>query len=376
MAVRIAEVAEAVDSFDRFDAVIDARSPAEYLDDHLPGALSWPVLDDDERREVGTLYKQVSAFEARKLGAGLVARNIAAHLERHRDSLPREWAPLVYCWRGGQRSGTLAWFLDQIGFRTTVLKGGYKAFRRRVIDDLEVLPVALDLRVVCGKTGCGKTRLLTALAAAGAQVLDLEALAVHRGSVLGEVPGEAQPSQRQFETRLWLALRRFDPVRPVWVESESRKIGRVHLPETLIRRMRESASCVRLELPDPARVSLLLEDYAHLTQDLPRFEQLLASLAPLRGHERVQQWAQLAREGRWGESFQGLMTEHYDPGYLESMRRNFAGFEQARLVHAADPSPLGFGRLAAALVAGWPDDGLAPVSPGAAPLSDVASTAR
>lgn len=349
MAVRTAEVAEVVDQLDRFDAVIDARSPAEYRDDHLPSALSWPVLSDDERRNVGTLYKQVSAFEARKLGASLVARNIATHLERHRDALPRDWSPLVYCWRGGQRSGTLAWFLDQVGFRTTLLKGGYKAFRRLVIDQVEALPADLDLRVVCGKTGSGKTRLLAALAEAGAQVLDLEALAVHRGSVLGEVPGESQPSQRHFETRLWKALRRLDPARPVWVESESRKIGRVHLPETLIRRMRESGTCVRLELPDTARIALLLEDYAHLTQDLPQFEALLASLVPIRGHERVSRWIQAAREGRWDESFAGLMSEHYDPGYLESMQRNFAGFGHADVVTAADASPQAFRRLAASL---------------------------
>ncbi|MCU0774358.1 MAG: tRNA 2-selenouridine(34) synthase MnmH [Ideonella sp.] len=339
MGVRLIEAAEAAGQLAAFDAVLDARSPTEFADDHLPGAVNWPVLSDEERRDVGTIYAQVSPFDARKLGASLVARNIASHLERHRDFLQRDWSPLVYCWRGGQRSGTLAWFLDQVGFRTTVLKGGYKAFRRLVLEELERLPAGLDLRIVCGRTGCGKTRLLAALQEAGAQVLDLEALAAHRGSVLGGLPDVEQPTQRHFETRLWRSLRALDPRQPVWVESESRKIGRVHLPEALITRMRQSARCFHLSLPDPARVALLLEDYAHLTHDLPRFEALLAGLVPLRGRERVERWRHLARDGRWAEAFESLMLEHYDPGYLESMQRNFASFGEAQVVTAPDGSP-------------------------------------
>jgi tRNA 2-selenouridine synthase len=351
MAVRPIEAAQAAGDLSAFDAILDARSPGEFADDRLPGAHSWPVLNDDERREVGTVYKQVSPFEARKLGAALVARNIAAHLDRHRDELPRDWAPLVYCWRGGQRSGALAWFLDQIGFRTTVLKGGYKAFRRLVLDDLERLPVGLDWRVVCGRTGCGKTRLLAALRQTGAQVLDLEDLAAHRGSILGGHPELTQPSQRHFETRLWQALRALDRSRPVWVESESRKIGRVHLPEVLIAGMREAPHCVHLTMPDAARVALLLEDYHHLTDDPTRFEALLAGLVPLRGHERVGRWTALARAGRWAEAFEGLMLDHYDPGYLESMRRNFAGFDRAEIVEVSDGSATNLRRLAEQLVA-------------------------
>jgi tRNA 2-selenouridine synthase len=348
--VRLIEADEAARQLTAFDAVLDARSPAEFADDHLPGAVNWPVLSDEERHDVGTIYAQVSPFEARKLGASLVARNIAAHLERHRHTLQRDWSPLVYCWRGGQRSGTLAWFLDQVGFRATVLKGGYKAFRRLVLEQLERLPAGLDLRIVCGRTGCGKTRLLAGLEEAGAQVLDLEALAEHRGSVLGGLPDVEQPTQRHFETRLWQALRALDPQQPVWVESESRKIGRVHLPEALITRMRHSARCVHLSLPDPARVALLLQDYAHLTHDLARFEGLLAGLVPLRGHERVERWRRLARDGRWAEAFEGLMLEHYDPGYLESMRRNFAGFGAAEVLTAPDGSPASLLAIATQLV--------------------------
>lgn len=187
--------AEALTELARFDAVIDARSESEYAQDHLPGSVNWPSLNDEERARVGTLYAQVSPFEARKLGAALVARNISNHLENHLCGTPRSWQPLVYCWRGGQRSGALALVLSQIGFKVKVLEGGYREYRREVVRSLELLPSALSFRTVCGRTGTGKSRLLRALARQGAQVLDLEAMAEHRGSVLGSFP--ASGSQRK-----------------------------------------------------------------------------------------------------------------------------------------------------------------------------------
>ncbi|MCB1995318.1 MAG: tRNA 2-selenouridine(34) synthase MnmH, partial [Rhodoferax sp.] len=141
-----------------WDAVIDARSPLEFAEDRLPDAINWPVLDDEERRIVGTTYKQVSALEARKIGAAMAGRRIAGHLDAFIADKPREWRPLVYCWRGGQRSGSLAWFLSQIGFRTGQLQGGYKAFRAVVRAQLDTLPQALDFVVLAGRTGSGKTR--------------------------------------------------------------------------------------------------------------------------------------------------------------------------------------------------------------------------
>ena len=234
MTIQVLTATQAIARLASFGAVIDARSPAEFAEDHLPGAVNWPVLGDAERKLVGTEYKQVSAFEASKRGAALVAKNIAAHIERDVMHQAKTWQPLVYCWRGGQRSGSMAWFLDQMGFRTHVLEGGYKAFRAAVMAELETLPLRLQFNVVCGRTGSGKTRLLGALHDAGAQVLDLEALASHRGSVLGMLPGRPQPSQKAFETAVWNALRHFDAARPVWVESESKKIGNLRVPEALI----------------------------------------------------------------------------------------------------------------------------------------------
>ncbi len=319
-----------------YDTVIDVRSPAEFAEDHLPGAVNWPVLDDEQRRIVGTLYKQVSPLDARKFGAAMVARNIAAHIEREMADKPREWRPLVYCWRGGQRSGSLAWYLGQIGFRTTQLAGGYKAFRAIVSADLATLPLRHDFRVIAARTGSGKTRLLHALAAAGAQVLDLEALACHRGSVLGGLPGQPQPAQKRFDTHVWSALRGFDPARPVFVESESARIGRLTVPPALLARMREHGRIVRVQMADVARVQLLLADYGFFAQAPEDFCRLIAALTELRGHATVERWQAMARANQWAEVFGELMAEHYDPLYERSLRRSYGLIDGAPVVDLGD----------------------------------------
>lgn len=351
MTVQRLSAVDAIARLAEFDAVLDARSPSEFAEDRLPGAVSWWVLDDDERREVGTEYKQIAPFEARKRGAAMVARNIARHLDAHAAPLPRTWRPLVYCWRGGQRSGALAWFLDQVGFRTHVVDGGYKAFRQAVIAELEQLPARFTWQVVAGKTGSGKTHLLQALRRRGAQVLDLEGLARHRGSVLGLLPGDPQPSQKGFETAVWQALRSFDPARPVFVESESRKVGNLRVPEALMAAMRASPHVVRVELPDDERLRWLLRDYAFFFDDVPLFERQLQALVALRGHETVRRWCEQARAGLWADVYADLMRHHYDPGYLRSMRQNFAGFDTARVLAIARADDDAYDAAAAELTA-------------------------
>jgi tRNA 2-selenouridine synthase len=316
--------AELLPRLDTFDAVIDARSESEYAQDHLPGARNWPTLNDAERALVGTEYKQISPFTARKRGAAIAARNIAAHIERELGDTPKDWKPLVYCWRGGQRSGALATVLGAIGFHVTLLDGGYREYRRVVLGALDEQPARFDWRVVCGTTGSGKSRLLGALEARGAQVLDLERLANHRGSVLGLVPGERQPSQKLFESRLWDALRRLDPARPVFVESESRKVGDLRVPEALIERMR-AAPCLVLELPVEARVALLMDEYRFFVDDIGAFCARLDALRVLRGHETINRWQAEARAGRVDGVVRELLEQHYDPIYRQSIRRNYAG---------------------------------------------------
>src|SRR5918996_464333 len=233
-------------NFKQFDTIIDVRSPAEYAEDHIPGAISAPVLDDAERAEVGTLYKQVSPFDAKKAGAALVAKNVSRHIDELFNGKDKAWRPLVYCWRGGKRSGAMAHILREVGWNADTLEGGYKAYRRWVLQELEKIPEKLDFRVIHGPTGSGKSRLLTALRRASAQVLDLEDLAAHRGSVLGNLPDRPQPSQKMFESMLLHKLSDLQPGKPVYVEGESKKIGELQIPEALMSSMRASA-CILLE---------------------------------------------------------------------------------------------------------------------------------
>jgi len=351
MSLAMLPAAEVMQRLASFDAIIDARSPAEFAEDHLPGAVNWPVLDNDERREVGTEYVQVSAFDAKKIGAAMVARRTGELLQAHVQDKPRDWQPLVYCWRGGKRSGTLAWFLDQIGFRTTLVQGGYKAFREQVREQLATLPLGFDYVVIAGRTGSGKTRLLQALAEAGAQVLDLEALAKHRGSVLGGLPFEPQPTQKAFETQVWTALSAFDASRPVYVESESRKIGQLQVPTALLDRMRSVGRVVMVTMPDEARVQLLLEEYGFFADQLERFCGHLDTLVDLRGREAVKHWQALARDSRWADVFGELMRLHYDPLYLKSIERNYAGAAAPKAVLLRDGGDAALREAAAALLA-------------------------
>ncbi|PWF43974.1 tRNA 2-selenouridine(34) synthase MnmH [Massilia glaciei] len=317
-----------------FDAIIDARSESEFALDHIPGAINCPVLNDEERVRVGTIYKQVNAFEAKKVGAALVARNIARHLEERFAAMPRDWKPMVYCWRGGNRSGSLALVLAKVGWPAIQLDGGYKAYRAHVSAALSE-PPAVSFKVICGTTGSGKSRLLEVLAADGAQVLDLEQLAAHRGSVLGDLPSHPQPSQKMFETRIWTKLRQFDPALPVFVESESKKVGQLRVPDAVMEKMRASP-CVSLTLSRPNRVRLLMEDYQHFTTSPATLNTQLDCLVKLHGHDKIARWHDLANNGMMPDLVDELLVDHYDPAYLRSIDRNFTQFAQAEVLELGD----------------------------------------
>jgi tRNA 2-selenouridine synthase len=350
VSVQTVAAADAIARLDEFSSIIDARSESEYAEDHLPGALNWPSLNDEERKLIGTIYAQVNPFEAKKRGAALAAANIARHIEAHVIDKPRHWQPLAYCWRGGNRSGSLATVLGAIGFKVSVIEGGYKAFRTAVLGALPQLAQRLEYRVVCGPTGSGKTRLLHALAHAGGQVLDLEGLASHRSSVLGTIPGRPQPTQKRFDTLVWDQLRRFDPTRAVFVESESKKVGNLAVPEALMERMRASP-CLRLELSDDERVGLLLEDYDYFVHDQAAFCERLGALTQLRGKATVEEWQAQVAAGRIENVVRELLVKHYDPGYSSSIARNFVRYGEAKAYAPTDRSAVAMAELARKILA-------------------------
>ncbi|ENO86911.1 tRNA 2-selenouridine(34) synthase MnmH [Thauera linaloolentis] len=328
-----------------FDEIIDARSPAEFAEDRIPGAVNLPVLDNEQRIVVGTLYKQQSAFEARRLGGALVAENIARHLQDHLKDKPRNWRPLIYCWRGGQRSGAFTTWLRMVGWDAHQLQGGYKRFRHHVIEEIAHFAPALRWRVICGPTGSAKTRVLEALARAGAQTLDLEDLAAHKGSVLGALPDRPQPTQKHFETALWTRLRAFDPARPVHIEAESRKIGALFLPEPLIMAMRRSP-CVAIEATREARLAFLVRDYAYLGDDIARLQSNIDRLAELQSRKTIAQWHALAETRALPELFGELIDLHYDPHYRRSQNGNYFAFGTAPRLETDDLGPAGIDVLA------------------------------
>lgn len=274
-----------------------------------------------------------------------MARNIADHIDRIFGDKPREWRPLIYCWRGGQRSAAMVHVLSSVGWRARQLDGGYRAYRRQVIADLEQLPLPFEWRVITGTTGSGKSRLLQHIDAVGGQVLDLEGLARHRGSVLGGLPRAPQPSQKMFESTLWDVLRRMDPQRPVFVESESRKVGEIRLPDALLSAMR-GAPCLRLELPLHERVRLLRDDYVHFEQSPELLTTQLRCLVALHGRARIDEWIALVAAGRWPEFVERLLVEHYDPAYQRSIRTNFSQSAGALCISADSAGDDSFRALA------------------------------
>ncbi len=315
---------DALESLSDFDEIIDVRSPAEFAEDHIPGAISCPVLDDAERAEVGTLYKQASPFIAKKLGAAYISRNIATHLQNHFLERERQWRPLIVCWRGGMRSGSMTTIFRSIGWDAHQLEGGYKAFRHLVLAELDTLPQRFTFHVLSGSTGSAKTRILRSIAEQGGQVLDLEGLAAHRGSVLGQEPQQNQPGQKWFETQMWHVLSKLSATRPVFVEAESRKIGQLRLPQALYDAM-GCAKRYQIQATQEARVSFLLSDYDHFLNDATHLKTQLNPLRPLLGHENIEQLNTLIDSGNFKELTRRLLEQHYDPLYERAQERHHTG---------------------------------------------------
>ncbi|MBU3621659.1 tRNA 2-selenouridine(34) synthase MnmH [Polynucleobacter sp. CS-Odin-A6] len=336
-------------SLHEFDAIIDVRSPAEFALDHIPRAINLPVLNNEERIEIGTLYKQVSPFAAKKLGAAYVSRNIAHYLENSLIDFPREWRPLIYCWRGGERSGAFTHILNRIGWKAMQLESGYQGFRRVVIDGLEQAAKDFSFQVIAGMTGSGKTRLLQEISTLGGQILDLEGLAIHRGSVLGSEPNIEQPSQKGFETNLWNALRSLDPTKLVFVESESKKVGGTHIPDALMDRIRDG-KCIELRSSTQTRVSWLLREYRHFLSNPESFKQKLSLLTSRYGKVQIGKWHDAIEAGEFASLVEELLVMHYDPSYQSSIVRNFPAYREDHFVELKDDSDEAFALAAKDLI--------------------------
>ncbi len=303
-----------------YDMIIDVRSPAEFAEDHIVGAVNMPSLNNAERAEIGTIYKQQSAFEARKIGGYMAAKNISDHIRAFLLEKPPEFTPLIHCWRGGQRSRAFAQICSEIGWTCYILEGGYKYYRTQILDNLNILPEQFKYRIIAGRTGSAKTKLLQALAQKGEQILDLEALANHKGSLLGRMTGD-QPSQKMFESRLINQLSSFDKDRPVFVESESSRIGDLHIPKLLWREMIQSP-VIMIEIDRDIRAAYLVDEYPHLLSDQTDLNRLIDGMIYRHGHAETQKWRALMAQNDWLSLSHCLLEQHYDPAYDQSVTRH------------------------------------------------------
>ncbi len=306
--------------FCQFDSIVDTRTPKEFAESHIPNAINVPSLFDEERVNIGTLYKK-DAFTARQNGAALLANNIAAHLTTTFKDKPQQWHPLVYCARGGQRSDAMVDILKRVGWQATQLEGGYKNYRQQVLMQLRVGFDSVQFVVIGGKTGVGKTRVLNQLAAQNVPVLDLECLASHRGSVFGE--HISQPSQRQFDNLLCFYLQRLPPNKLVFIEAESPRIGKIQLPPALMKRMREGVF-LRLEASLNDRVELILQEYSHFLRDDALFDVTTKKLTPFLGRVAVDGLRELYQKKQWAQIVKILLVEHYDKRYERALQQHYA----------------------------------------------------
>ena len=332
------DIYSVIENPNRFSEIIDVRSPCEFQDDHIPGAINLPVLSDEERSLVGTLYKQDS-FEGKKLGAGLICKNISKMFESVLKYKNKDWQPLIYCQRGGERSKSVATILLRTGFKANILSGGYKSYRRYVINELEKLGNKIEFRVICGLTGSGKTRLLTELNKHGLQTLNLEEIAKHYGSLLGQYPSVNQPSQKQFESNLLVAMLRLNAEHHVFVESESRKIGNRQIPTAIIKKMRGS-KCLWIKMTMEERINFLLKEYTHFLKTPERFLNVIAKFENYLDKDKFDRLVEMYKKRHWEEFVKMLLREHYDPSYLKSINKNFTKIKEAQIFKSENYSEI------------------------------------
>lgn len=314
--------------------LIDVRAPVEFQKGHIPGAVNIPLFDDDQRAEVGTLYNHKGRETAVQRGLD-IATSKADSIATWIAEVTKDSPFVIHCWRGGMRSRGVAWLCDQRGLKPTLLRGGYKAFRRAVHRSFQQ---PRNIILLAGKTGTGKTLLLEQLAKAGQQTIDLEGLAVHRGSVFGGIPGTEQPSTEQFENRLYLRWRDLDPLSPVWIEGENQTIGRVRVPHTVFQQMIR-APIAMVEVQRDQRIEFLLDQYStlsdhHLVTSVQKLHKRLGGLRLKQAIDAVES------SDRW--KFAEITLEYYDKTYGKAFeQRRDNEFYRIPMDRPADPASVG-----------------------------------
>jgi tRNA 2-selenouridine synthase len=297
--------------------LIDVRSPAEYKHAHIPNALSLPLFNDDERARVGTAYKQVSPENALLKGLEFVGPKMAGFVKK-----AIRWAPerkvIVHCWRGGKRSGSMAWLLKFAGFDVLTIEGGYKHYRNFVLQQFDNQQVKII--ILGGKTGSGKTAILKELEKQGEQIIDLEGIAHHKGSAFGWIGESEQPTTEQFENNLYDVLRKIDVTKRVWVENESHSVGSVYIPNGFWNQMKK-APLIHIEVPFEARVKHLVEGYTHTSKEdlVLSFQKISKKL----GYDIVKKAIEFVENGDY-ESAAAIALKYYDKAYVFNLDTNTA----------------------------------------------------
>jgi len=309
-------------------AILDVRSPAEHEQGRMPGAISFPLFSNEERAQVGTCYKQQGRDEAVELGLSIAGPKLASFVVQAKVLAP-DRTVRMHCWRGGMRSGSMAWLLETAGFQVAVLDHGYKGFRHWVHATLtEPKPIV----TLGGMTGTGKTTILQALRARGEQVLDLEHLASHRGSSYGSLGLPPQPSTEQFENLLAMEWSQLADDRPIWIEAESHMIGSCRVPDALFQHM-VAAPILQIERSRQERINLLLDDYGAVDR-----EQLLSATARLKkrlGGERTQQAIDFIRDDNLPAAIDTVL-DYYDKAYRYDLKRRRVFMDSINATGLAD----------------------------------------
>tara|TARA_B110000240_G_scaffold52285_1_gene59855 strand:+ start:1065 stop:2108 length:1044 start_codon:yes stop_codon:yes gene_type:complete len=305
----------------KYDTIIDVRSPSEFEIDHIVGAINCPILYDDERQKVGTIYKQISSFKAKIIGSSLSAKNIAFHIEKEFLEKKGSWKPLIYCWRGGQRSKAFSIVLSEVGWRTYQLSGGYKEYRNDIIKYLDNIGMKLKIILISGKTGSAKTKILHSIRDQGAQILDLEGLARHKGSLLGAIPNLKQPSQKFFESLLFYEINKLNLKKNIFIEAESSKVGNVHIPKSIWSNMILSKR-IEVVADVNTRAKFLIDDYQYMCKNPILIKPMIKGLKTRLSNNLIDSWEKLIDEKKWFELTKSFLENHYDSSYSSNTIKN------------------------------------------------------